>query len=101
MEEFADHPDAASRSIAYVDPEGVVALNPAVQGDIAGGLTLGAMRSYPLLGTPLPAVARRWEGVCAREEISPGVWLVTGPGGRGMTCAPAIAADTLAAAGVS
>ncbi len=66
-------------------------------------------RAEALLGTPLPAVARRWEGVyaqctdgdvCAREEISPGVWLVTGPGGRGMTCSPAIAADTLTAAGV-
>ena len=58
----------------------------------------------------LPPVRRRWEGVyaqctdgavCLREEIRPGVWLVTGPGGRGMTCAPAIAADTLAAAGVA
>jgi hypothetical protein len=28
------------------------------------------------------------------------VWLVTAPGGRGMTCAPAIAVDTLVAAGV-
>jgi FAD dependent oxidoreductase TIGR03364 len=64
-------------------------------------------RATALLGTPLPPVARRWEGVysqciddvvCLRREISPGVWMVTGPGGRGMTCAPAIAADTLAAA---
>ena len=39
-------------------------------------------------------------GVCLREEIRPGVFLVTGPGGRGMTCAPAIAADTLTMAGV-
>ena len=54
-------------------------------------------------------MARRWEGVyaqctdgdvCAREEVAPGVWMVTGPGGRGMTCSPAIAADTLTAAGV-
>jgi glycine/D-amino acid oxidase-like deaminating enzyme len=61
------------------------------------------------LGTPLPRVARRWEGVyaqcadgavCAREELVPDVWMVTGPGGRGMTCAPAIASDTLVAAGV-
>ncbi len=66
-------------------------------------------RAEALLGATLPAVARRWEGiytqcidgdVCAREEVLPGVWLVTGPGGRGMTCAPAIAADTLTAAGV-
>jgi FAD dependent oxidoreductase TIGR03364 len=65
-------------------------------------------RAERLLGVPLPPVARRWEGVyaqcidgdvCAREELSPGVWMVTGPGGRGMTCAPAIAADTLRLAG--
>jgi glycine/D-amino acid oxidase-like deaminating enzyme len=36
-----------------------------------------------------------------REEVAPGVWLVTGPGGRGMTCSPAIAQDTLRAAGVT
>jgi FAD dependent oxidoreductase TIGR03364 len=66
-------------------------------------------RAERLLGTPLPTVARRWAGVyaqcldggvCAREEVRPGVWMVTGPGGRGMTCSPAIAADTLTAAGV-
>jgi FAD dependent oxidoreductase TIGR03364 len=66
-------------------------------------------RAERLLGGALPPVARRWEGVyaqctdgdvCAREELSPGVWMVTGPGGRGMTCSPAIAADTLVAAGV-
>jgi FAD dependent oxidoreductase TIGR03364 len=65
-------------------------------------------RATRILGTELPPVRRRWEGVyaqcldgdvCLREEIRPGVWLVTGPGGRGMTCAPAIAADTLRAAG--
>jgi FAD dependent oxidoreductase TIGR03364 len=66
-------------------------------------------RAERLLGAALPPVARRWEGVyaqctdgavCAREELAPDVWLVTAPGGRGMTCSPAIAADTLAAAGV-
>jgi FAD dependent oxidoreductase TIGR03364 len=66
-------------------------------------------RAAVLLGTTLPPVTRRWEGVyaqcvdgaiCVREELSPGVWMVTGPGGRGMTCAPGIAADTLTAAGV-
>jgi FAD dependent oxidoreductase TIGR03364 len=63
-----------------------------------------------MLGTPVPPVRRRWEGVyaqcrdgrvCLREEIEPGVHLITGPGGRGMTCAPAIAADTLMAAGIT
>jgi glycine/D-amino acid oxidase-like deaminating enzyme len=67
-------------------------------------------RARRILGTELPPVQRRWEGVyaqcldgavCLREEVVPGVWLVTGPGGRGMTCAPAIAADTLRAAGVA
>ncbi len=96
-----------------------------------GGLTIGDTHAYEepfdfalcedpteellaragrILGTEVPPVRRRWEGVyaqcrdgavCLREEIRPGVWLVTGPGGRGMTCAPAIAADTLAAAGVT
>ena len=67
-------------------------------------------RAAALLGTAPPPVTRRWEGVyaqsvdgavCVREELSSGVWMVTGPGGRGMTCAPAIAADTLAEAGVT
>ncbi len=67
-------------------------------------------RARRILGAELPPVRRRWEGiyaqcvdgaVCLREEIEPGVFFVTGPGGRGMTCAPAIAADTLQAAGVA
>ena len=67
-------------------------------------------RAERILGTPVPPVRRRWEGVyaqcrdgrvCLREEIHPGVLMVTGPGGRGMTCAPAIAADTLEAAGIT
>ena len=66
-------------------------------------------RATAILGTALPTVVRRWEGVysqcidgdvVARVELSPDVWMVTGPGGRGMTCSPAIAADTLTAAGV-
>jgi FAD dependent oxidoreductase TIGR03364 len=56
-----------------------------------------------LLGAGLPAVRRRWAGVYSqvtgddlyhRSAVAPGVVLVTGPGGRGMTCAPAIAEDT-------
>jgi FAD dependent oxidoreductase TIGR03364 len=67
-------------------------------------------RARRILGGELPPVRRRWEGVyaecrdgavCLREEIDDRVWLVTGPGGRGMTCSPAIARDTLAAAGVA
>ncbi|MBB6173199.1 FAD dependent oxidoreductase TIGR03364 [Nocardiopsis mwathae] len=56
------------------------------------------------LGRPLPRVRRRWAGVYAqctepdrvvyRRRLREGVWLVTGPGGRGMTCAPAIAERT-------
>jgi len=66
-------------------------------------------RAERILGRPVPPVSRRWEGVyaqctdgelCARAQVRPGVFMVTGPGGRGMTCAPAIAADTLRAAGV-
>ncbi|MEU7181142.1 TIGR03364 family FAD-dependent oxidoreductase [Streptomyces celluloflavus] len=66
-----------------------------------------------ILGRPLPTVRRRWAGVYAqctgttpgpdgepvapvvhREQVRDGVWLVTGPGGRGMTCSPAIAETT-------
>ncbi|MGQ5638075.1 MULTISPECIES: TIGR03364 family FAD-dependent oxidoreductase [unclassified Streptomyces] len=57
-----------------------------------------------LFGRPLPRIRRRWAGVYAqctepgrvvhRRQVSEGVWLVTGPGGRGMTCAPAIAETT-------
>jgi len=57
-----------------------------------------------LLGRPLPKVRRRWAGVYAqctdpgrvvhRRQVRDGVWLVTGPGGRGMTCSPAIAETT-------
>ncbi|MFD5858943.1 TIGR03364 family FAD-dependent oxidoreductase [Streptomyces chartreusis] len=57
-----------------------------------------------LLGRPLPKVRRRWAGVYAqctdpgrvvhRQQVRDSVWLVTGPGGRGMTCSPAIAETT-------
>jgi glycine/D-amino acid oxidase-like deaminating enzyme len=89
-----------------------------------GGLTIGDTHEYTepfafdvgedayehllavaarLLGTGLPPVRRRWAGVYSqvtgaelyhRSEVAPGVVLVTGPGGRGMTCAPAIAEET-------
>ena len=61
-----------------------------------------------LLGRPLPPVARRWAGVYSqltpaagdalylRAPSSRAVQVVTGPGGRGMTLAPAIAEETLA-----
>ena len=63
-----------------------------------------------LLGRVLPPIVRRWAGVYAqctdpgaivhRSTIDPAVWLVTGPGGRGMTLAPAIAEDTANRAGL-
>jgi FAD dependent oxidoreductase TIGR03364 len=62
-------------------------------------------RAEQLLGSPLPPTQRRWAGVYSqvtgtdlyhRSQIAPGVILVTGPGGRGMTCAPAIAEETFA-----
>lgn len=59
-----------------------------------------------LLGAPLPPVERRWAGVYCettapdqlylRRVIAPGVLAVTGPGGRGMTLSPAIAAASFA-----
>jgi FAD dependent oxidoreductase TIGR03364 len=73
-------------------------------------------RAQALLGAPLPTTRRRWAGVYCevasgadgspsasppdsgalyhRSQIAPGVVLVTGPGGRGMTCSPAIAEET-------
>ena len=61
-------------------------------------------RASALLGVELPRVQRRWAGVYSevvgtpalyhRSEVAPGVVLVTGPGGRGMTCSPAIAEET-------
>jgi FAD dependent oxidoreductase TIGR03364 len=62
-------------------------------------------RAEQLLGTALPPTQRRWAGVYSqvttdelyhRSQVAPGVILVTGPGGRGMTCAPAIAEETFA-----
>lgn len=63
-------------------------------------------RASAILGAPVPPVQRRWAGVYSevaesqalyhRSEVAPGVVLVTGPGGRGMTCSPAIAEETFA-----
>ena len=61
-----------------------------------------------LLRHPVPLVRRRWAGVYSevlekerhlywREEILPQVEVVSGPGGRGMTCAPAIAEASIKA----
>ncbi|ABM10905.1 TIGR03364 family FAD-dependent oxidoreductase [Mycolicibacterium vanbaalenii] len=57
-----------------------------------------------LLGRSLPPIRRRWAGVYSqcvdperlayREQVSPGVWVVTGPGGRGMTLGPVIGEQT-------
>ena len=62
-------------------------------------------RAEALLGVALPPVRRRWAGVYSQvtgqdlyhaSAPAPGVELITGPGGRGMTCAPAIAEETFA-----
>jgi len=62
-------------------------------------------RAAQLLGCELPPTQRRWAGVYSqattgelyhRSQVAPGVVLVTGPGGRGMTCSPAIAEETFA-----
>ena len=60
-------------------------------------------RAEAVLGVPIPPTRRRWAGVYSqvtddslyhRGTLAPGVVLVTGPGGRGMTCSPAIAEET-------
>lgn len=65
-------------------------------------------RVEAILGTAMPSIVRRWSGVysqhaegdlCHRGEPIPGVWLVTGPGGRGMTLSPAIAETTIVEVG--
>jgi FAD dependent oxidoreductase TIGR03364 len=66
-------------------------------------------RVEAILGQPVPPVRRRWAGVysqatddsaCVRVVPEPGLAIVTGPGGRGMTLSPAIAAATLDTSGV-
>ncbi|MEV4128737.1 TIGR03364 family FAD-dependent oxidoreductase [Nocardia sp. NPDC049707] len=57
-----------------------------------------------LLGRELPQVVRRWAGVYSqsvdpstivtRVQAAAHIWVVTGPGGRGMTLGPAIGAET-------
>ena len=89
-----------------------------------GGLTIGDTHAYEepfdfaveeepydhlretaeaLLGRALPRIERRWAGVYCettdgslyhRSAVAPGVIAVTAPGGRGMTCSPAIAEET-------
>ncbi|BBZ06934.1 FAD-dependent oxidoreductase [Mycolicibacterium doricum] len=56
------------------------------------------------LGRPLPPVVQRWAGVysqstdaaplACRTSPADSVWVITGPGGRGMTLAPALAEQT-------
>jgi len=62
-----------------------------------------------ILGRPLPKVARRWDGVysqrvdgaiCDRQHVSKQIVVVTGPGGRGNSLAPAIAENTLRILGI-
>lgn len=62
-------------------------------------------RAETVLGRAIPPVARRWAGVYSqttdaslylRRELAPGVEVVTGPGGRGMTLSAAIAEETFA-----
>ncbi len=60
-------------------------------------------RAHAILGWELPPVVRRWAGVYSvttddsiyfHDRIDPGVWVVTGTAGRGMTLSPAIAEQT-------
>ena len=63
-------------------------------------------KAAEVLRQPLPPVRRRWAGVYSemvdkerylywREQIFPRTEVVNGPGGRGMTCSPAIAESSL------
>jgi glycine/D-amino acid oxidase-like deaminating enzyme len=65
-------------------------------------------RAEDILGWTLPPVVRRWAGIysavtddriCFRAEVEPGVVVVTGLAGRGMTLSPAIAEQTWAELG--
>ncbi len=57
-----------------------------------------------LLGRKLPTVVRRWAGVYSqsidptaiitRAQAADHVWVITGPGGRGMTLGPALGEET-------
>jgi len=62
-----------------------------------------------ILGRKLPPIVRRWAGVysqrtdgaiCERQMVGTNVLLVTGPGGRGNSLAPAIAHHSLLEAGL-
>ncbi len=96
-----------------------------------GGLTIGDTHAYTepfdfavdeepydhlrevaesILGRTLPRVVRRWAGIYCettdgsiyhRSDVAPGVIAVTAPGGRGMTCSPAIAEDTFTKVGAT
>ena len=64
-----------------------------------------AQRTYEeFLGRALPPVRQRWAGVYSqcldphqlvcRAQPEDDVWVITGPGGRGMTLGPALAEQT-------
>jgi glycine/D-amino acid oxidase-like deaminating enzyme len=66
-------------------------------------------RVESILGRRLPPVRRRWAGVysqatdeqaCVRLQPAPGVTIVTGLGGRGMTLSPAVAELTMGELGL-
>lgn len=62
------------------------------------------------LGQKLPPVQKRWAGVysqcvdpaelACRVNVGAGVWVITGPGGRGMTLGPVLAEQTADLAGL-
>lgn len=71
------------------------------------GARPGADQAEQLLGSALPPARRRRAGVYSqvtgpdlylRAQLAPDVVLVTGPGGPGMTLAPAIAEQTFGGA---
>ncbi|MPY81672.1 MAG: FAD-dependent oxidoreductase, partial [Actinophytocola sp.] len=61
-------------------------------------------RLEAVLGTPPPPIRRRWLGVYSRYRgdapylrlvPEPGIHVVTGVAGKGMTVSPAVAAETM------
>ncbi len=99
MEAFAQQPDAAARSISFLEPDAARACNPAVQGDITGALhctedavveprrALGALRGAPGGGPrgalPLSSGVPRGRGPAACAHRCDRNALGGGPGRAG------------------
>ena len=83
LKEAASLPDAGLRGYELLGPDECRAVNGALRGEFTGGL----------LGSRDAVVEPRQVLGVLRAHV-------TGPGGRGMTCAPAIAEETFTRAGL-